>query len=554
MKKEAFEEIDDWMKRCRGFTPVPREEKQTQRDYMAKNLNLLITDPFLVERLPELEDESYELYTHQKQIRDYVKRIPEHKKPGNIIIKMNRRLLEAYDKNIPEKNFKRGKQNIWSGTASKKLKVMDRYTGKLLWKRDAEYYFIHNGIAMAGDTIFILDRLPYGVMQSMKRRGLTPEKDFLLLALDVKTGEEKWKTTENIFGTWLGFSEKYDILLQAGRASRDMLPEPDDRIIAYKGKDKTILWDKSFKYSGPCLIHDKAIYTQTKALSLLTGEMKTRSHPLTGEEIPWTFSRNYGCNTIIGSENLLTFRSGAAGYYDLTTNGGTGNIGGFKSGCTSNLICAGGVLCAPDYTRTCTCSYQNQTSLGLVHMPDVETWTFNKLEESKGPVKRLALNFAAPGDRMTEHGNLWLEYPINGGPSPQFEVKTVPEKFSTFRKHSSRVKKGDLKWVAASGFEGTGDITVTLGNEIECPYTVRLVFAEWEKEKPGQRMFNVTLGGETVLEDFDIVKEAGGAGCSLVKEFKNIKVGKQLDLKLTPSTSAKESEPVICGIEIIAEE
>jgi len=25
----------------------------------------------------------------------------------------------------------------------------------------------------------------------------------------------------------------------------------------------------------------------------------------------------------------------------------------------------------PHYTRTCTCSYQNQTSLALVHMPDV---------------------------------------------------------------------------------------------------------------------------------------------------------------------------------------
>jgi hypothetical protein len=25
---------------------------------------------------------------------------------------------------------------------------------------------------------------------------------------------------------------------------------------------------------------------------------------------------------------------------------------------------------------TCTCSYQNQTSLGLIHMPENEMWTF----------------------------------------------------------------------------------------------------------------------------------------------------------------------------------
>jgi len=30
------------------------------------------------------------------------------------------------------------------------------------------------------------------------------------------------------------------------------------------------------------------------------------------------------------------------------------NLGGFKSGCTPNLIVADGVLNAPDYTRTCT--------------------------------------------------------------------------------------------------------------------------------------------------------------------------------------------------------
>ena len=84
----------------------------------------------------------------------------------------------------------------------------------------------------------------------------------------------------------------------------------------------------------------------------------------------WTWARTYGCNTPAASENLLTFRSGAAGYYDLCNDGGTGNLGGFRSGCTNNLIVAGGLLTAADYTRTCTCSYQNQASLALVPMPD----------------------------------------------------------------------------------------------------------------------------------------------------------------------------------------
>lgn len=44
---------------------------------------------------------------------------------------------------------------------------------------------------------------------------------------------------------------------------------------------------------------------------------------------------------------MLTFRSGAAGFYDLLNEGGTGNLGGFKSGCTSNLVVADGVLNVP---------------------------------------------------------------------------------------------------------------------------------------------------------------------------------------------------------------
>jgi hypothetical protein len=120
----------------------------------------------------------------------------------------------------------------------------------------------------------------------------------------------------------------------------------------------------------------------------------------------------------MASEHLLTFRSGAAGYFDFCNDGGTGNFGGFRSSCSNNLIVAGGLLTAPDYTRTCVCSYQNQTSLALVPMPDVETWTSFGSQTPQQPVRSLGLNPAAPGDRKAEDGTLWLEYPSAGGSSP----------------------------------------------------------------------------------------------------------------------------------------
>ena len=176
-------------------------------------------------------------------------------------------------------------------------------------------------------------------------------------------------------------------------------------------------------------------------------------------------SRAYGCNNIIASEHLLTFRSGAAGFYDLLSDSGTGNLGGFKSGCTSNLVVANGVLNAPDYTRTCSCAYQNQTSLALVHMPDVDVWTVSAAaaaETERHQIKQIGINLGAPGDRRDDAGRLWIEHPIVAGESPAVTVDVNPgARF--FGNHSSSMAGGDFPWVLSSGVEGASEIRVGLG-------------------------------------------------------------------------------------------
>jgi len=318
------------------------------------------------------------------------------------------------------------------------------------------------------------------------------------------------------------------------------------------------------------MLRDDTILTQESAYDLFTGRRRTYPHPLTGEPIPWEYARNYGCGTAIASENLLTFRSAAAGYYDLTTDGGTGNFGGFRSGCTSNLIVANGVLNAPDYTSTCICSYQNQTSLAMVHTPDVEMWTFSDIKPSDAPIQRMGVNLGAPGDRRADNGTLWLEYPSVGGKSPRIDVTVTPNKPSWFRMHSSRLSRGDLKWVEASGAKGLRSIRVRvagplendeggfdgigLGGELtgeERPFTVHLHFMEPEDKKPGERRFDVALNGKTVLQDFDIVAEARAARVGIVKTFRGVRASKAVTISLTPAD--ENSETILCGVEIIAE-
>jgi len=449
--------------------------------------------------------------------------------------------------------------NARYGAGSQWLVVMDRHAGKrkdqarTLWTRRAEANFRHNAIAVGGGKVFCIDGASEARLKVLRRRGVAADAEPTLYALDGRTGRVLWKADQDVRGSWLGYSVEHDVLLAADSRGRDRaFDEVKVDLSAYRGRDGKVLWTSDEPYEGPCMIHGTRVIAQSRAFSLLTGEAEQREHPLTGETVTWRYHRNYGCNTAIAGRHLILFRSAAAGYYDLEHDGGTGNLGGFKSGCTSNLIPACGILNAPDYTRTCTCSYQNQCSVAFIHDPDAEVWTFSSAGSSKGPIRRLGLNFGAPGDRLSAAGTLWLDWPSVGGASPNVSVKMKPKEPKRFRHHMSIIQDGALKWVAASGLVGVESMTVKLAGwgEAARAYTVRLHFAEPEANaKPGDRVFAVNLQGKDVLKDFDIVKAAGGPRRALVREFRSVTVREQLELGFVDGAG----DPLICGIEIVAD-
>ena len=352
------------------------------------------------------------------------------------------------------------------------LVAFDRKSGEVRWRIQAKNSFLHNGIVAGGGRVYLLDKLPKRVEEQNRRRGEDPAETYRLVTVDAKSGEVAW-TVKNVFGTWLGYSEEHDLLLQAGAAASDRsLDEVSSGMAVYRAGDGSLLWDKpGFSYAGPCILHGDTIITNTTsykqsqgAFNLLDGSPAMITDPVTGKSFPWRFVRTYGCNTAVASENLLTFRSGAAGFYDLANHGGTGNFGGFKSGCTSNLIIANGVLNAPDYTRTCTCAYQNQTSLAMVPMPENEIWTYSLFaqpEKGAPDIRRVGVNFGAPGDRLADDGTLWVNSPADEGFSPRVVVEANKET-DWYCNHTGRVLDGDYPWVAASGGEGIRQLTVYL--------------------------------------------------------------------------------------------
>jgi outer membrane protein assembly factor BamB len=437
-------------------------------------------------------------------------------------------------------------------SSSENLVVMDRASGRILWTAVARSGFRHNALCAGGGRVYVIDRPSADHLARLQRRGDASAAKPRLVAYELAGGREVWSSTAEVFGTWLSYSAARDVLIESGRVARDTLNDEPKGMRAWQARDGRPLWYRK-DYVGPAMIHGDTILKDRSACDLRTGDPVTRLDPLTGDKVEWTWARNYGCNTPAASENLLTFRSGAAGYYDLCNDGGTGNLGGFRSGCTNNLVVAEGLLTAADYTRTCTCSYQNQASLALVPVADGEMWTYYGPQEVKRPVRRVGINLGAPGNRRAEDGTLWLEYPSVGGPSPRVPVSVTPAAPEWFRRHESQARGQGHPWVASSGGRGLRSVTLTMApDNTPRTYTVRLTFLEPDRLAAGQRVFDVGLQGQTLLHDFDVCREAGGPGIGLVKEFKGVKVVKDLQVTLTPTGDGKHG-PVLCGIEAVEE-
>jgi len=443
-------------------------------------------------------------------------------------------------------------------TASKRLIIMDRISGEVLWQIESRYGFIHNSIISSGGKLYCIDKIPMFIEGKMERRGIDLPTNYRLLSLDIKNGSVIWEKNEKVFGSWLGYSIKNNLLLQATRPSKDMLSgEEGNRMIIYKGESGEEVWDKLVSYNNPPILHNDQIITDHIAMDIFSGKQVQRKNPLSLKLQPWTYTRTYGCNYNIASENLLSFRTSAAGFFDLKNDGGVGHFGGFKSGCTSNLIAANGVLNAPDYTRTCQCGYQNQTSLAMVHMPWVEYWTTSDFSWDGNPVKKVGLNLNAPGDRMSDNGVLWLDFPSIGGPSPDIPVNITAENATYIRRHSSFLPNcTTLPWVSASAIAGLQSIEISLSKEVmpSATYSIRLYFVELESKTSGERVFNVEIQGKSVLKNFDIFKETGGIEKDIVKIIDGIRVKDKLVIDFKPSELAPNSQAILSGIEIISDD
>lgn len=504
------------------------------------------------------------------------------------------------EKGWPRPGLKQIPKCMWVAGTNKVPEVthvfgMDRESGRLLWTYAAKSLIIQNSIAVRCSRVCFIDR-PV-VKHSDKQAGAAKAR---LVALDTATGKVAWTHEENVFGSMLAISEKYGVVLMGSDVKErgTLWYDYPQGLAVFKAADGKKLWEKEVLYKQRPMIIDRTIVAEgfnldnadrrnamkrhyPSAWDLLTGEIKTRANPVTGQEEPWIYGRSTKCSYVTSCANMLLLRNAMMAYFDLIRDEGQSNMGAFRPSCFINVLPVGGIVVAPNIFAGCQCNYLMRTALALQPIKQEDRWAvFHGKEPEGGVVRHLFLNLGALGDRRDKKGNLWFAMPRPPGlfSSTRSDMKTVTlakvvvvnrlkakfhqrfemgavlekEKGITSYRHNmdvTEVRGTETPWVAASGCRGPLVLQVNVSKmPPRTRYRVRLHFAELEDKKPGDRVFDVELGDRTVLSGFDVVKAAGKTHTAIVKEFETAAVGGSVPLALVP----KKGEPILCGVEVTA--
>ena len=169
---------------------------------------------------------------------------------------------------------------------------MDAETGVEKWRYTPAHSIRNNSIAIGNGLVHLIDR-PQAV-RDREEKGEQVHPPGQLVTLDAATGNEVWRSADDVYGTTLVLSTKHDVLLMLYQHTRFRLnSELGGRMSALRASDGTPLWDVAAQYESRPVILDDVIYMQPAAWNLLTGEAHQMMEA-SGSSAPWKFSRSYG--------------------------------------------------------------------------------------------------------------------------------------------------------------------------------------------------------------------------------------------------------------------
>lgn len=331
------------------------------------------------------------------------------------------------------------------------------------------------------------------------------------------------------------------------------------RMVCLSAEDGHKLWSKDANYRHRPIIIGEQIIAEPWSFDLYTGEQKMRMHPLTGNEVPWSIIRpGHHCGMLTGSANMLMFRSGYTGFYDLTADNGTRHFAGHRLGCWINAIPAGGLVMIPEASAGCVCQFSIASTIVLEPRSARRPWTIISAVGATTPVKRMALNFGAPGDRADATGNIWLAYPrINPKKTTSLDlplsispVFAAGGGYDSVNENAVVIKDAETEWLFSSWARGLQKCSLPLLGKDDEPavYTVRLHFADVPAHTP---KFNIRIQGQEV--ETDITPSGPNA---ITREYKDIKVTDNLTIEFTSNEETPTSKqlPIVNALEVVRQD
>lgn len=338
----------------------------------------------------------------------------------------------------------------------------------------------------------------------------------LAVAIDRQTGEKLWENPVNVTDTTnvsagggsltLMYADGHIVLCGAnanGHYWKQFLSGEFDKrkllvLDASNGKE---LWSKNANYMNRPAVIGSEIFAEPWAFDLHSGNPKTRPHPITGEESQWRFSRpGHHCGVITATPNMMFFRSGFIGYYDLYKDSGTRHFAGQRLGCWINAIPGNGLVMIPEASAGCVCQFSIASTVVMEPKTESKSWGIFSAVGPSTPVKRMGINFGAPGDRKDLSRQEWFGYPR---PSSRGRLEYVFDLKPEFRSgggwYSRNLEALDISdvndpWLFASGARGLESFEVPLLGENDEPakYTIKMLFIN---EQENSVQCNVRLQG-----------------------------------------------------------
>ncbi|MEQ1826522.1 MAG: PQQ-binding-like beta-propeller repeat protein [Pirellula sp.] len=472
------------------------------------------------------------------------------------------------------------------------LFAYDTKTKDLMWTYRGKN-ILHTTISIGPEHVFFIDssispeerqelyRRDKGELKNLSEKDAKKAEESMramdvrmAVALDRKTGTKLWEIPVDVTDTTnvsagggnltVMYANGYLLLCGAnanGHYWKQFLAGEFEKrkLLVLDASNGTQVWTKNANYMNRPTIVEGKVFAEPWAFDLKSGETIKRPHPLTGEESDWRFSRpGHHCGIVTATPNMMFFRSGFIGYYDIYKDSGTQHFSGQRLGCWINAIPGNGLVMIPEASAGCVCQFSIASTVVLEPKSESKAWGIFSAVGDPTPVKRMGINLGAPGDRKDASRLEWLGFPRPKAVERLEFVFNIQPRFvdggGWYSRNPDTINTGskDRDWLVASGARGLESCSVHLLGEHDSPatYTVRLIYSDMTTEQVDA--IGIRLNGQSVKGTTLRIDSEGDSSTSVIaRTVSAIRVEKDLSMEFA---FAGVPLPTLAAIEIIREQ